>query len=523
MEVFLLKQLNNNKGVTLIEIVISIALIGIISMMAVTVLNYGLLSSSSHKQSLVANEIASNQLEWLRTLSYDTELGLVGGFTPAGIVNPNLYRNISGTDPYLLDGIEYKVRTRITWEDDITLNGRTVDDARKKVDVIVQASNPFTKEQKEFSFLGTMFTFEGQQNPTQPGIKVVVYKGSIADENRAPRVLIEKKGFGPTFSYTDHNGRAIFPNLPKGSSNTYQIAPIAWDFGEIMFRPIGVDNSTGLMNQKWLDYLQVKDVPNQVSFVVDYPAYLNFINSDKLPANSYINFNFGSTEIYPVQDITTPLQTVNNFKLWPNWIYNYKIETPLGEYYIATYEDGKWGEWNGYFDSNQNSATIKNVLLHFGLEFEANTTTIKDSYVKDISYDEIIDGQAVRINAAEIMLKFTAPLNPNQKKFGFIINDTEDFLNLRWEKLSDNVLWDEVEINNNILKFKIVDTNHSYSDFFTYISDTNNKIHLYIPTPVSYDEYLKNGENYLNSNYNVPLWGYSTIEKNKAYGVLNVE
>ena len=290
-----------------------------------------------------------------------------------------------------------------------------------------------------------------------------------------------------------------------------------------MFRPIGIDNSTGLMNQKWLDYLQVKDVPNQVSFVVDYPAYLNFINSDKLPANSYINFNFGSTEIYPVQDITTPLQTVNNFKLWPNWIYNYNIETPLGEYYIATYEGGKWSEWNGYFDSTQNSASIKNVLLHFGLEFEANTTTIKDSYVKDISYDEIIDGQPVRVNAAEIVLKFTAPLNPNQKKFGFIINDTEDFLNLRWEKLSDNVLWDEVEINNNILKFKIVDTHHSYSDFFTYISDTNNKIHLYIPTPVSYDEYLKNGENYLNSNYNVPLWGYSTIEKNKAYGVLNVE
>ncbi|ABR49606.1 hypothetical protein Amet_3478 [Alkaliphilus metalliredigens QYMF] len=565
---------HDNKGFTLVEVIFSLALLGIIAILVLPVFNFAIQSSVFHRQSMSAAQIASNQLEWLRTLDYEDELGLVGGYTPDGIVDENLFQNRPDSDPYIIDGMEYRVRTRIAWDDDTSITGRQVDDARKKADIVVYAYNPFTKTEREFSLLGTMFTFEGQGGPTLPGIRVVTYKRVLDDENRAQRVLIEKSGAAFASTFTDYDGRAIFPNLPQGTTNTYTIIPKLWDYGEIMVRPNDVENVSGPTDQRWVQHLTVTEVPNQISFVVDSPARLDFYNDDGFPDSTNITIESDTGDIEGIHPITVSLNNVEKLNFWPVWTYEYTINKGNENFYIAEEVEDEWSEWEGKFTPPNNSPSIKGVLLHFGFDFidEQVDKSIKEGGFKfgtreitiedpddpdqeidfsigyvviEISFTAVLDGsdldrektlpiQFSSNNFVDAENRWTYELDSHADQIYYFASK-ESLLNQNNSEMK-NIISDHLYSNIDKIGYSIerdgydpqkmiltiVDTryqkeNNKFSNLFKYAS--NNKggqLYINIPNSDDFDDALK-------STSAVPLWGYSRMEDSMTNGILLID
>ncbi|AKL95274.1 prepilin-type N-terminal cleavage/methylation domain-containing protein [Clostridium aceticum] len=558
----------NKKGFTLVEIIVSLALLGMIAVMILPIFVFGIKSSVFHRTTMSAAQIASNQLEWLRTLDYDDDLGLVGGYTPSGIVNENLFQNKPNTDPYVVDGVEYRVRTRISWEDDVSITGRQVDDARKKVDVVVYAYNPFTKAESEYSLLGTMFTFEGQGSPTTPGIRVYVSLGDAPGAG-VHRALIEMTGDAGNLAFTDVNGRAVFPNLPQGVGN-YFIKPLSWDYpAKMMVRPHNVEDLSNYNDQRWIYSRKAVGVPSDVSFCVDFPGYLQFLNNT-VP-NILIWLNPYGTEADGIREpnpaptpprrvgLTTSLEKLKEkiVELWPHWQYEYELISPTGSplnsYYLATKEDGFWQELQQKFSFNAptNNVVTKDVLLHMGFKYvdKSVSSLIESEKVKrgDIIIIEEDDaGNEVErheLPYIKMELSFTDALSTTDS-IRLQFSDEEGLEGNVWEyNLEDNQVtifrnesladlenWDDlgyiknhyinrqesdprrvdysIEGNHNKLIITILDTEFNTSDsngFYSFINEiSSNQLYINIPNPES-DDFDKT----VKSSFGVPLWGYT--------------
>ncbi|AOY77046.1 type II secretion system protein [Clostridium formicaceticum] len=558
----------NKKGFTLVEIIVSLALLGMIAIMILPIFVFGIKSSTFHRTTMSAAQIASNQLEWLRTLDYDDELGLVGGYTPSGIVNENLFQNKLNTDPYIIDGVEYRVRTRISWEDDVSVTGRQVDDARKKVDVIVYAYNPFTKAEGEYSLLGTMFTFEGQENPTTPGIRVYVSLGDAPGAG-VHRVLIEMTGDAANLTFTDVNGRAVFPNLPQGVGN-YFIRPLSWDHPrKMMVRPHNVEDVSNYNDQRWVYSRKAVGVPSDVSFCVDFPGYLQFFNNT-IP-NFLIWLKPYGTEADGIREpnpaptpprrsgLTTSLEKLKekHLELWPHWQYEYQLissaGSPLNSYYLATKEDGFWQELQQKFSFNTptNNEVTKDVLLHMGFKHvDKNISSLIES--EKVKHGDIViieeDDAGNEIETHELPyirmeLSFTDALDITDS-IQLQFSDEEVFQGNVWEynleddrvtifkndSLMDLENWNDldyirkhyinrqesdprrvdysIERNHNKLIITILDTdfdNSASADFYSFVNETSSdQLYINIPNPEDNDF-----NKAIKSVDGIPLWGYT--------------
>jgi type II secretory pathway pseudopilin PulG len=98
----------SSRGMSILEVIVGIALLLTIFMALFGVLRASLQLSALAKAKAVAVELASNQMEYLRGLSYSA-LGTVGG-TPSG--------SIPQTTNVTVNGTVYPVRTFITYYDD---------------------------------------------------------------------------------------------------------------------------------------------------------------------------------------------------------------------------------------------------------------------------------------------------------------------------------------------------------------------------------------------------------------------
>ncbi|HOE57799.1 MAG TPA: type II secretion system protein, partial [Bacillota bacterium] len=122
-----------NKGSALVEIIVSIALLGIIALFLLPVSIYSVQYSKWNNIKLTAMNLAYTQLEWLKTLDYNTDLGLdETGYSPKGTVKQNLYLNESGSNPKTIEGIEYRLLTSIYWQSATAHTGDFVANATKK-------------------------------------------------------------------------------------------------------------------------------------------------------------------------------------------------------------------------------------------------------------------------------------------------------------------------------------------------------------------------------------------------------
>ncbi|MDP2815231.1 MAG: hypothetical protein Q8O19_00955, partial [Rectinemataceae bacterium] len=100
--------MNAPRGMSLIDVIIGIALILIVFLGLLGLLRASLLISSSSKAKAGATAIAITQMEYIRSLSYDS-VGTIGGI-PAGPVEQ--YATTT------MNGIPYAVRTLVQYVDD---------------------------------------------------------------------------------------------------------------------------------------------------------------------------------------------------------------------------------------------------------------------------------------------------------------------------------------------------------------------------------------------------------------------
>ncbi len=404
----------HNKGFTLVEIIVSIALLAIIALFMLPMSIYAFKFSKWNNIKLTAMNLAHTQLEWVKTLDYKNGIGLDEiGYSPKGEVKQHLFLNELNSDPKVVEGIEYKFLTSIYWESGISTTGELVANATKKIDVSVKARNPITGEERYFEVIGSLVAFEGERTLSS---YIPFRARAITGEDfttPAKNVKIIVNGVsGSLFNWsrTDEEGEAIFVELPNG---TYYVFPEEWEGGEMLSRPTG---KTGSLNdEEWIFQEKVIVQPTEdeyidILFYVDQPGRI-ILNgySDELLNNTLVNvkpsFVPEEGENPESYSLNTYLKKLLVTKIWRNWSYDFILKNDDEEYFFVEIDNGNL--WEGNFNYIEGEVTKKELKLAYGL---------KDGSFKVESDDSLT-----------LSISLTTPVN-NLNSIEFSLNDENDLL-----------------------------------------------------------------------------------------------
>lgn len=205
------------RGMSLIDVIVGVALILIVFLALLGLLRASLLISSSSKAKAGATAIATTQMEYIRSLSYDS-VGTVGGI-PAGPVEQ--YATTT------MNGIPYAVRTLVQYVDDAKDGSGAAD------------TNGITTDYKRVR-IATTYLFRGEErrvvlvsNVVPPSIETTAGGGTlrinVVDAVGAPvagaSVHIENPSLIPEVdvtTFSDIAGSVILPGAP--TSTDYRIS-----------------------------------------------------------------------------------------------------------------------------------------------------------------------------------------------------------------------------------------------------------------------------------------------------------
>ena len=155
----LLRAARHEAGITLIETVLAIAIFGMVSTTIIGVITSATAADSRSRQKTIALELAQQQLEYVRQLSY-ADVCIAGGnpscpvTVPATIgVTPTLQKRVMG--------LWYQLRTSIRWVNDAVATGVATGANYKRVRVIVTRLN----DNKELARVYTLVA-----NPSNRGV-----------------------------------------------------------------------------------------------------------------------------------------------------------------------------------------------------------------------------------------------------------------------------------------------------------------------------------------------------------------
>jgi len=202
----------SRRGMTLIDILVGSA-VTLMIFLAV----YGLLRASAQVSTLAsetaaATAIANSQMEYIRSLSYDS-IGTVGGI-PAGLIA----QNATTTE----DNIDYAVRTFIDYYDDPAdgtgssdTNGITTDYKRAKVTV----SFTTTTGSRQISIVSN-FTPNGIETTTGGGTLKVNVVNSTGSPLAGASVRITNASVSPSVDVTTFSDSTGIVYLPGAATST---------------------------------------------------------------------------------------------------------------------------------------------------------------------------------------------------------------------------------------------------------------------------------------------------------------
>lgn len=360
----------HNKGFTLVEIIVSIALLAMIALFMLPMSIQSVQFSKWNSIKLTATNLAYTQLEWLKTLDYQDELGLKTGPSPYGIVEKDQYLN-GGTTTKTIEGVDYTLLTNIYWQSAVTSTGKTVTKATKMADVTVTAWDPVSGTQKSYSVIGTLIAFEGERILLIPKLVSVMTGQDFTAPAQGVTVKVENtSGTTVTTGLTDDTGKVNFEELDNAD---YYLIP---EYSGMISRPTG---TTGAYpSQDYTYKTLMKEDEDKKTLYVDYPAYIHLPDyNETMLENAKITLTPVYTpptgETNPV--LTTNLSGLTTKPLWRSWEYDfdnisYTYTDTAGISRNDTYflMDGT-SVWNGIFqyDYNVGTRTDKNLSLAFGL------------------------------------------------------------------------------------------------------------------------------------------------------------
>lgn len=361
----------NKKGFTLIEVIVSITLLGIIAMFILPMSMYGVKFSKWNNIKLNALNLAHTQIEWLKTYDYE-KLGLNKlGYEPYGDIDE--YKYMNEQEEILIENVEYKMYTNIYWVDSESTTGEPVPDALKGIDVIVEAKDLYSGKIKRYSVLETIVTREGERNPSEPG-QLTVYTYFRDMNTIANRV--EVKLNNGLRAYSNIKGKALFANL---NARKYIVKPLTWKGKEIIAQPNSVDD----LGLKWIyeEIVEIKDwkekdkeefIYPELSFYIDFPGYIVLSGNNNYP-NAEVIIGPSTDSYNPPEGIpsdylflTTTIGQLEDFKFWRLWEYEYEIKYGEDIYFLVDKDKGS--TWDKTFKtSNIEEPTYEKLELGFGL------------------------------------------------------------------------------------------------------------------------------------------------------------
>lgn len=413
----------NNRGMSLVEVIISIALIGII---AISILPMFVFSSKSNKKNEIkmnAMNIAYSQMEWIKGLKYEDI-----GYKPNGIIEKNKYMNEK--EIITINGIEYTIKTIISWEKANSLLQGELGKAIKKVEVTVYLKN----KKIECATLDTLITYEHEGEPQEPG-NLYVYVFMKSNDTPVPYIEIKLENFNEK-EITDGEGLATFGDLSDGE---YTIIPEANK--NIMFEPTEVVDNNYFTSRT----VNINKNSKEEKFYGEYPVFLevdvnNLCDMDDLciclRPDEHSVIPPEDTDLNEYMEIKKSLKSIANTKLWWKWTYKYEVfqQDTENKYFLI---DKKSDElWNGTFEEPDDRNNKKEVYLGAGLNSESNVQMFEES------------------GKIKIKLKFSAPLSGFENMKLKLNDNSIDDYDYVVDGISKDII---IEIDDKDNKFEIND------------------------------------------------------------------
>ena len=272
----------NKNGFTLVESIISIAIVLLAAAAVLPLILYSSKSTFNNQKIMTANSLATSVLEEVRALDYES-IGTIGG-NPEGPLEQKQTRTLNGFD--------YTIYSTISWataEND----GISNPVAYKNIRIIVQGLNKYSNTEDVLAELHSIAARDGEKPLIEEGHLKVTIKDTNNLPVKNPYILVSIDGPDKSTNYIDSSGKAFFGMLKQGKYNiTVKIPDNMFGFGGDIYDPI---SNSIIKNEVSVDNYATKEV----TFYVDYKdnaggmelQFVNSRNNETITDNGKISFN----------------------------------------------------------------------------------------------------------------------------------------------------------------------------------------------------------------------------------------
>jgi len=283
-------KFQDKNGFTLIEGIVSVAIFSIIFIALFALFGIVLSTIRNNKARIVANNIALEQLETIRSMEFNN-IKTDTGWVPPGPLESEKTINKAG--------FSFTVQTDIAFVDD-KYDGEDPEDSfpydYKKARVRISWLNPLTKNQETVA-MSTTIVPQGLEGLSEDkgGLLITVFN-SVGEVISGASVHIESASQSYSVdALTDLNGRLWAPDLEP--SDDYHIVATMAGYSTDQTYPIDNDPDSPDYNPNPTkpDAVVVADSVTAIGFSIDVLGYLNIqtVNYDN-PQNWQINSDLGA-------------------------------------------------------------------------------------------------------------------------------------------------------------------------------------------------------------------------------------
>jgi hypothetical protein len=223
----------DERGFTLVEAITALMLFVFLGTALAGLLTSAVSANSYARQKTIAEQIANDQVEWIRSQTYDN-IGEVSG-NPPGIVKPSGLKNVSGT--VTVRGLTAVVATDISYVNDPTPTSYATSANYKKVVVTVTRNSDSKQLAQSVTYVAP--PARAPYGGLNYGIinATVVDSGNTTPTNQVSGVTVGISSTNPSASRsdtTDSTGTASFAALTANptSSDYYNVSitpPSGWE------------------------------------------------------------------------------------------------------------------------------------------------------------------------------------------------------------------------------------------------------------------------------------------------------